>query len=363
MTSPGDPLVQRSAAALAPWAERTALEQLPRRQAYWVAGSTVAGGLTAVASFWALQPELALALALGVGASLVDPRRLWASPLVVAAVALAGLGCVVMGWPAVIGAGAAAGALATWLFPQRTDALDIVHGALGGLAGSSIGLWVATALVPSSLPLAATAALTAAMVALIGSQGLLPVAVRFDQAPQLPTPRQVQKALKVLYRPPVFRALDLYHGSQSVAPDRDTRRGMAEVATWVFRLQITLQTLDSELAQIDPEQVNARIAQCRDLPADADEFTRERRAATATHLERLLDHRALIGVERNRTEALVDYALAFLEEARAGLAVARELPGEAVPDRLPEVLHRLRDHAREGDARRRTAREVGSMDV
>ena len=84
--------------------------------------------------------------------------------------------------------------------------------------------------------------------------------------------------------------------------------------------------------------------------------------ATAEHLKRLLEHRAAIAVERGRTDALVEYALAFLEEARAGLAVARELPGEAIPDRLPEVLGRLRTQARDGDARRRTVRELDRLD-
>ena len=68
---------------------------------------------------------------------------------------------------------------------SRTDALDIVHGALGGLAGTAIGLWVAVSILPSSLPLFVSAALTAAIVTLLGSQGLLPVALRFDQAPQI----------------------------------------------------------------------------------------------------------------------------------------------------------------------------------
>lgn len=358
--------------ALQPWIERSALEQLPRRQAFWIAGSSAAALLAALFPLWALQPEIALTLALGAGASLVDLRRLWAAPLVIAGVGLAGLLCAIMGWPAVIGAGAAAGAFAAWLYPHRTDGLDIVHGSLGGLAGSSIGLWVATTLLPGALPAAIAAPLTVGIVALLGSQALLPVALRFDHAPQIPTVRQVQKALKVSYRPPAFRAIDLYTNAESQAPDSDTRRGMAEVTTWVFRLQVTLQTLDNELGLIDPEQVRQRIAQCKDaansLTASpsgnavaADEFTRDRRAATAAHLERLLEHRQLIEVERGRTEALVDYALAFLEEARAGLAVAQQLPGETVPDRLPEVLHRLRAHATDGDVRRRTARELGAI--
>ena len=361
MPSPGNLPATTKESALQPWIERSALEQLPKRQALWIGGGTLAAFVAAVLPVWALFPNLALAFALGAGASLVSPRRLWAAPFVIAATGFAGFLFSALGFPAVIGSGAVAGALATWLFPHRTDWLDVVHGALGSLAGACIGLWVATTLLPSSLPLFLTAALTGGIVTLLAAQGLVPVAIRFDQAPQLPTAREIQKALRIAYRPPVFRALDLYQGAQGQAPDRDTRRGMAEVATWVFRLQITLQTLDTELAQIDPEQVHARIAQNRDLDAEVDEFTRERRQATAEHLERLLEHRRAIEVERSRTDALVDYALAFLEEARAGLAVARELPGEASPDRLPEVLHRLRESAQEGDARRRTARELGQM--
>jgi hypothetical protein len=347
--------------ALQPWFERSALEQLPKRQLLWVAGSAVGGAVLGLLPLWVFQPELALALALGVGASLVDLRKLWAAPFVIATVGLAGLFCVAMGWPAVIGAGAVAGAIAAYLFPQRTDALDVVHGALGTLAGSALGLWVATTVLPAGLPAIVTAALTTAIVGLVGSQGLLPIAIRFDTAPQIPTAREIQRVLRIAYRPPVFRAIDLYQSSHPSAPDRDTRRGLAEVATWVYRLQVTLQTLDHELSQIDPDAVQMRIDQNLSAAAGMDEFTRERRQATAQHLERLLHHRQAIAVERQRTEALVDYALAFLEEARAGLAVARELPGEATPERLSEVLTRLRHSAQEGDVRRKTARELGQM--
>jgi hypothetical protein len=363
VSSPGDLPVVSGSTSLQSWVERSALEQLPKRQALWIMGGALAALVAAVLPVWAIAPEMGLALALGAGASMVDPRRLWAAPFVIAAVGLAGLAFSAMGWPAVIGAGAAAGAFATWLFPQRTDWLDVVHGALGSLAGASIGLWVATTLLPSSLPLFVSAALTGGLVALLAAQGLVPVAIRFDQAPQIPTAREIQKALRIAYRPPVFRALDLYQGAQGQAPDRETRRGMAEVATWVFRLQVTMQTLDTELAQIDPDQVRGRISQNTTLAANTDEFTRQQRQATVAHLERLLEHRTAIEIERNRTEALVDYALAFLEEARAGLAVARKLPGETTPDRLPEVLQRLRTSAQEGDARRRTARELGQMQV
>ncbi len=347
----------RSELALAP-SER-ALQQLPRHQGLWVAGSV---GTTLVVALltplWIASPDIALTLAIAGGASVVNPQRMWAAPIVAAAVTLSGLLFTVLGLPAVIAAGATAGALATWLLPRRTDALDLLHGALGGLTGSSLGLWAAVSLVPAAWPVWLSGLVTAAIVGLVGSQGLLASVLRFDDEPRLPSHRDIQRELRSVYRPHVFKACELYQASLKQSPDADTRRGMAEVAVWVFRLQVTLQARDQELAQIDPGQVQQRIDQFRDLPDTTDDFTRKQRRATADHLERLLEHREAIAIERDRTEALVDYALAFLEEARAGLAVARELPGEAAPGRLPEVLQRLRDQARQGDARRRTAREL-----
>ena len=361
MTSSGSlQRASRSELALAP--SEVALQQLPRHQGLWVAGSLLVTLVVALLTpLWVTNPDIALTLAIAGGASVVNPRRMWAAPIVGSGVTLAGLVFTFMGLPAVIGAGAAAGALATWLLPRSTDWLDRLHGALGGLAGSSLGLWAAVSLVPASWPAWIGALATAAIVGLIGSQGLLPSALRFDDEPRLPSLRDIQRELRSVYRPAVIRAQDLYRASLKQSPDRDTRRGMAEIAVWVFRLQVTLQTLDQELGQIDPTRVQQRIEQYRDLPEETDDFTRKQRRATADHLERLLEHRQAISVERDRTEALVDYALAFLEEARAGLAVARELPGEAAPDRLPEVLERLRDQAREGDARRRTARELEGL--
>ncbi|MEQ1571203.1 MAG: hypothetical protein ABMA64_36580, partial [Myxococcota bacterium] len=123
MTVPGSPKdlpVPAASGSIQPWVERGALEQLPKRQAAWVIGSALAGAVTALAPLWLFQPELALALAMGVGASLVDLRRVWAAPLVIAAVGLTGLICVAMGWPVVVGASAVAGAIGAYLFPQRT---------------------------------------------------------------------------------------------------------------------------------------------------------------------------------------------------------------------------------------------------
>jgi len=342
----------------------SAMTALPKQQATWIAAQVLATLAMVAAGLWTTHPELALTFGLATGASMVNLKKLWASPLVIAAVSLVGLFFYVQEWPVVIGAGAAAGAFATWLQPQRTDWLDHVHGALGVLTGSSLGLWAASHVVPTALlPTALIAGMTALIVALVGSWGLLPVAYRFDQLPPLPSVRQIRRILKVAYRRPVFKAIELYRGCQTVASDVETRRGMAEVATWVFRLQQTLQTLDRELESIDPADIAERISACEGVSPDADAFTRERRQATAHHLNRLLEHRGAIEVERGRTEAVVDYALAFLEEARASLAMARTLPGEAMPDRLSEVLGRLRSQAKEGDARRRTAREMSKMEV
>ncbi|MCA9567098.1 MAG: hypothetical protein KC656_04610 [Myxococcales bacterium] len=336
----------------------SALPELPARQATWVGVQVLAAGAVGVLGIWAFHPELALSAAIGAGAGSVNPKKLWALPIVVVAVVLAGMLCTAYQVPAVIGAGAAAGALATWLLPHRTDWLDHLNGALGTLAGSSLGLWAATSLIPSSVPLVISAMLTAGFVGLVGSQGLLPAAIRYDAGPDLPSASQIKSTLQLRYRPPVLKALALHDAAQKHAPDRDTRRGLAEVATWVYRLQLTRQTLDTEAEAIDPIAIRERIDAYENLGPEADEFTRDRRLATAQHLSRLLEHRKAIDVEIGRNEALVDYALAFLEQARAGLAVARQLPGDAMPDRLDEVLTRLRAHAEEGEVRRQSAREV-----
>ena len=231
MSSPGS-LQATGSGTLQPYDTVGALERLPARQARWVLGSVGGALLTALTGLWVLQPEIALTLAIAAGASVVNPRQLWAAPLVATGVTIAGLLCYAMGVPAVIGAGAAAGALATWMLPQRTDWIDWLNGSLAGLAGSAIGLWAAWSILPAALPAGVSALLTAGIVGLIGSQGLLPAALRFDQEPQTPSLRQVQRALKVVYRPAVFRALELYKTAQPQAPDVDTRRGLAEVATW-----------------------------------------------------------------------------------------------------------------------------------
>lgn len=343
--------------------DRRATRALPVQQASWVTVQTVAAGLLAVFGLWAVEPSLALSMAIGAGVAVINPRKLWAAPIALAAVIGAGLLFDAVRLPAVLGAGAVAGIMAAWLMPQVAGWWDYVNGSLATAAGASIGLWAATQLIPGGTGAVLGAGLTAALVGLVASQGLVPLALRFDSA-YLPSRRQVRKRLTRPYRPPVFKAFDLYEDAVAKqSPDVETRSGLCEVSHWVFRLEMTLQTLDGELSAIDPVEVVHRISNAEAGLDGVDEFTRERRQATIEHLKRLLDHRRAIETERTRTDALVDYALAFLEEARAGLALARKLPGESSPDRLPEVLRRLRESAAEGDARRRTAREMQKMQV
>ena len=58
--------------------------------------------------------------------------------------------------------------------------------------------------------------------------------------------------------------------------------------------------------------------------------------------------------------ACVPPEVACTLEARASLALPRPLPGEDAPDRLPEVLQRLRVDAAAGLARRSAAMEIGA---
>lgn len=353
-------LAERLARLVRP-TDATPLARLPARQARWIAAqAAVAGGLW-VAGVWTAHPELSLSLALSAGPVAALPRRLWALPLVCGGVLAAGLGAAALGVPAVVGAGAVAGLCAALLLPDALDALDLVNTTLATLAGACLGLLAAVHLTgPLAHSLLGTV-LLAGLVGLVASQGLLPAALRI-RGDDLPGRATITRTLRPPYREPVFRALALFERARPHVPDRTTRTGLTEVGRWVYTLQQTLQSHDEALDTIDVDAVEERIARCLDED-EVDAFTRERQQATAAHLQRLLDHRAALVQERRRTQALVDYALAFLEEASASLALARQLPGEATPDRLPEVLHRLRDHAEAGDARRKTHRELQHLQV
>lgn len=338
------------------------LARLPQRQAAWTGAQALTASALAAAGTWASEPSLALSLSLGAGVAVVSPKRLWSVPLVVGGVTLAGLLSERAGVPAVLGAAAVAGLAMTWMLVQQPDRWDLLHGLLGTVAAAGLGLWAAARLIPAGFdgsggPL--EAGLAGGLLGLVAAQGMLPLALRLDADP-LPTEREIRQQLAEPYRPPALRAVRAVVALNPAQCDAETRRGLGEVARWVLKLQGSLVSLDAALAQIDVGATERRVAELESGKED-DTFTRERRLATAAHLRRMMQHGEALRMERQRTEALVDYALAYIDEARVGLVIASELPGEAGPHRLNEVLGRLRAQAAGGEARRQTRRELSSL--
>ncbi|MCB9744855.1 MAG: hypothetical protein H6741_04000 [Alphaproteobacteria bacterium] len=333
----------------------------PRRivadQLAWAAWYTMA--LAWLQLLPAARPALAVGIALGVAVVGVRPKALFLAPALVAATLGVALAAEGLGISPVLAAGAMAGALATWLRREEgspSDWVDLLNGAMATSAGAGLGAWLASALGVHA-PVGA-----AAVVGLASAQGLLPAYIRWRMMGGVPSARQVRQGLAESYRPPVFRALELHAHFRQQAVEQKTFDGLTEVVGWVYDLAHTLQTLDRELGAVDAKDLEERIElSLMEVEETEDSFTRERRLATVSHLKQLLAHAEQIRLERQRSESLQEYALAYLEEARLGLVLARALPGEATPQNLGEVLTRLRSHAREGEARRRTVREVGTL--
>lgn len=303
------------------------------------------------------NPGLMLGTSFGVGAALAHVRKLWWAPVLAGAGALGAWALPHLGMGTVLLPGALVGIGATWISLGRSKRpLDLVNGALAGL----IGLIGAHVVLRVGFGAHALVELVAA--GAVASIALLPGAIRWETKVQVPSKRQVDQALKPAYRAPVIQAVTLYEQLAKAQPEADTLDGLGEVTHWVFQLAESVQTLDHDLAAVDEADLLDRIElQLMEAEETTDEFTRDRRVATATHLQELLGHARKIGVERERVASLQDYALAYLEEARVGLTLARALPGEQAPGRLDEVLDRLREHAVEGDTRRATAREVQAL--
>lgn len=330
--------------------------RLMLRQATWTLAQ--AGAMGAL-SWTSASPDVVIAVATALGAAASRPAKSHLLPLVVVFVVAATLLLAGLGMNPALAAGAMAG-----LAVGHGSALARVEAVLAGVAGAGLGLWVASAL---QLPTAGmfTAALwTGTVVGLCVSQALLPGALRWHQGDRIPSPGRIQAVLQAEFRASAMRAWQLDQELAAQAPDRDTRRGLSEVAAWVYRLGVTLQTLDGDLARIDPEAVRARrdeLLAPAAAPGGEDAFIHDRRVGTAQHLSRMLEHRDALALERARSASLQDYALAYLEEARAGLAVARVHAGERTPESLGVVLQKLRDHANESGARRRTALEINGI--
>jgi hypothetical protein len=234
--------------------------------------------------------------------------------------------------------------------------LGRIEAGLAGLAASLLALWMHSLI--GGLPVDLQDPALLLLMGLATSQVLLPAALRFRAAAVVPSPAQISRTLTQSYRAPCMRAWQLDQEVAS-APDPHTREGLAEVGGWVYRLALTLQTLDADIHSIKAEEVaQRRDALLAEAATTEDSFIRDRHQGTARHLDRLLEHRVALQRERDRTASLQDYALAYLEEARAGIALARVLPGERTPEQLGVVLDKLRTHAAESGARRQAAREL-----
>ncbi len=326
--------------------------RLLRDQSSWAVAQTATAGALTMFGLDA-HPALALGIAVGVGVVATRPARVYLLPLVLLFVVAATLLLTNMGVLPAIAAGAAAG-----LAAGRGDAVARIEAVLAGVAGAGLGTWTASELGLTQGSLGA-ALLAGGIVAVCTAQAMLPGALRWRALARLPSPGRIQATLAADYRAACMRAWQLDASFDGQAPDRGTRAGLREVATWVYRLALTLQTIDGDLARIDPDAVAIRLTTLREAPPDEDSFIRERRLGTVAHTERLLSHRATLALERARVASLQEYALAYLDEARAGLALARVLPGDQAPESLGGVLEKLRAHAAEGGARRQTARELG----
>lgn len=344
-------------------------ERLLSRQLAWTAWCALALAGTAAVGPGAVPYAAVVAAALGVGAAAAWPK---AAPkaLVVASVAVGAVlllpllipGSALISSAQVLVAGAVVGLGLTFLDGAVADRWRRVHGTLGGAAAAGIGWWAATALVgpPGTEPL--QGALQGALFGLVSSQALVAAALAFKATDRIPGRGRIRAALPQGYRGPALRARQLDHEMARHAPDPETRDGVGEVAAWIFRLQWSRMVLDEEIAALEDTGLDQRRIDLLERAQQTDDpFTRERLEATARHLAALVRHREALELERGRTAALSEYASAFLEEARAGLAVARVQPGERTPDRLDDVLGRLRSHATDSEARRRTAREVGAL--
>ena len=243
------------------------------------------------------------------------------------------------------------------------SALERAHKGWGesvsiGVAGAGLGTWAADRLGLAGAGTVSAALWVGVIVGLTTSQALLPGALRWSALTRIPSPGRIQSTLAAPYRAACMRAWQLDQSLATQAPDRATRAGLSEVAAWVYRLALTMQTLDDDAGRIDVEGTRTRLEALRAGADGEDTFIRDRRIGTVGHLERLLEHRDTLLLERARTESLQEYALACLEEARAGLSLARLQPGDHTPESLDAVLDKLRRHAAESGARRATAREL-----
>lgn len=336
--------------------EPLAARSLARAEGIWIVLGAITSGVlglgmsTTSPVFWGI--------AAAVGAIAARPPRVYLLPFALLFVVACTVLLANLGVSPVVASGLAAGVIVGLPGWRRT-----FESACAGALGAALAWALA-----SEIGAAGSALAVGAIVAVGSSMALLPPALRFRTRPhrvRMPSDDAIRVSLTEAYRAPVLLAGRLEHQLSFEAPDATTREGLTEVAHWVWQLGLTLQALDKDIATIVPEHVLARREALLATAADGepelvDPFVRDRQRGTADHLDRLLEHRAVLVRERARASSLQAYALAYLEEARAGLAVARMLPGEHTPEALGSVLERLREHAADRSSRRNAARELVS---
>jgi hypothetical protein len=353
-----------------------------RRQAIWVGSSALLGavlsgitqlpldlliGLSLCVGFVAqagIRWRKSLLVALGAfffvswvgaedGSSILG--RLLAEPGVPPTVFARGVQIVGLG--AILGSGA--GFIERPLEGRNRGLLD---GALGGAGLIGLGSFVATALLGDFAVHSWGIGLWLGVLAFITSLVLLVAGLHSREVLRLPQRKVLERAFSGRFLEPALRASTLDQALAGLAPDADTREGLGEVAAWVVRLQWQRQAMEAELDPVGRmETVERKLRLAEEAQRSQDQFTRERILAAIEHIERLEGHHAELVAEDSRTAALVEYALASLDEARASLLLSRVTPGDASPVPLGEVLGRLRSHAEHQRVQRKTQRELGSV--
>lgn len=352
MNTRSDVLAPQGRYALVP----AQLPKLPQRMLGWTLWQTAALlGLTALGL---ADTVYGPALAVGLAACSARPKHLPFAILVIPLAVLAALAATAMGAPAWTAVGLVAGLAAGWLELGRRAPWRLLNASLAGAALVPLALWTQSQLA-TLLPAGIAAPIAALTAGLIAAPVLAVVAVDWRPLARIPSPRRIRATLAPAYQPACLDAWKHDRVVRDMAPDRETRDGLGEVAAWVYRLSIGLQEQDAELEQLAGEDIGERVEAARKAVYETDDaYIRDRRQATLRHLELMEHHREALALERQRTESLVDYALATLAEARAGLAFSRKGSGHPAPEGLDQVLHRLRTHATEQAAMRDTAREL-----
>ncbi len=324
--------------------------------AEWVAWTSWAVAVGTISSLWGFteaMPALGWGLATGLGLWAAHPTQPWGLPGVVLVVFVTSQGAPWLAVHPAWLAGGAAGALAGRMrgLPPHV----CLQAALAGMAGGA-GAGMAMVL----LPLSPHGLLGGALIGAGTACALLPLHLTSRAVP--PSPRQVRRTLAPSWQEPVLRAVRLHEQIERKCLPEETLRGLGEVACWVYRVARSLQRLERELSEVPEARFQRRMVSLEKETEKAEEngdtFLRDRRLDTLEHYRRALAQADEVRVEQERLRSLQEYGLATLEEARLGLLLTRALAGQAMPDRLGEVLRRLRTDAAEASVRRRTNREV-----